>query len=59
MSLEPGIWASRLESGPRDWDLRGGTKEEKEEKEKIPLPKKGEILEMVEDGEGDELELKE
>ena len=38
--LETGIWASRLEFGPQDWGLRGGTKKEKgeeeEEKEKIP-----------------------
>ena len=39
MGLKTGIWASRLEFGPRDWDLRGGgteEEEEKEEKEKIP-----------------------
>ena len=24
MGLKTGIWASRLEFGPRDWDLRGG-----------------------------------
>ena len=38
MGLKTGIWASKLEFGPRDWDLRGGVeKEEEEEKEeKIP-----------------------
>ena len=37
MGLKTGIWASRLEFWPRDWDLRGETYEkEKEEKEKIP-----------------------
>ena len=30
MGLEAGIWASRLEFGPRDWDLRGGDVEEGE-----------------------------
>ena len=34
MSLKTGIWASRLEFGPRDWDLGGGEEEEKEEEEK-------------------------
>ena len=24
LSLKTGIWASRLEFGPQDWDLRGG-----------------------------------
>ena len=24
LDLKTGIWASRLEFGPRDWDLRGG-----------------------------------
>ena len=44
MSLKTGFWASRLEFGPRDWDLSwGGTEEEEEveekeeEKEKIPF----------------------
>ena len=23
MGLETGVWASRLEFGPQDWDLRG------------------------------------
>ena len=39
MGLKTGIWASRPEFGPRDWDLRGGTEEKKKkkkEKEKIP-----------------------
>ena len=37
MGLEAGIWASRLEIGPWDWDLRGGIEKEKEEEEeKIP-----------------------
>ena len=39
MALKTGIWASRLEFGPQDWDLRGGTKKkekEEEEEEKIP-----------------------
>ena len=37
MGLKTGIWASRLEFGPQDWDLRVGTEEEEEEKEeKIP-----------------------
>ena len=38
--LETGIWALRLEFGPRDRDLKGGgaeEEEEKEEKEKIPI----------------------
>ena len=26
--LKTGIWASRLEFGPRDWDLRGGGEKE-------------------------------
>ena len=34
MSLEAGIWASRLGFGPPDWDFRGGTEKKKEEKEK-------------------------
>ena len=36
MGLETEIWASRLEFGPRDWDLRGGRdvgEEEEEEEE--------------------------
>ena len=33
MGLKTGIWASRLEFGPRDWDLRGGTEEEQKKKE--------------------------
>ena len=41
MGFETEIWASRLEFGPQDWDLRGGIEkkqkeEEKEEEEKIP-----------------------
>ena len=38
MSLKTGIWASRLEFGPQDWDLREGMekKEKKKEEEKIP-----------------------
>ena len=39
MGLETGLWASRLEFGPRDWDLRGGMEKEEEkeeEEEKIP-----------------------
>ena len=35
LGLETGIWASGLEFGPRDWDLRG-MEEEEEEEEKIP-----------------------
>ena len=38
MGLKTGIWASRLEFGPRDWDLRGGTEEEKKEEEKEKTP---------------------
>ena len=39
MGLKTGIWASRLEFGHRDWDLKGGTeKEEKEEEEKEKIP---------------------
>ena len=34
MGLETGIWASRLELGPRDRDLREGTKDEKKEEKK-------------------------
>ena len=32
MGFETGIWALRLEFWPLNWDLRGGTKKEKEEK---------------------------
>ena len=41
LSLETGIWASRLEFGPQDWNLMGGTEkkeEEKEEKKKEKIP---------------------
>ena len=33
MGLEIGIWASRLEFGPRDWELRGEGAEEEMKKE--------------------------
>ena len=39
LGLETGIWAARLEFGPRDWNMRGGTaKEEKEQKKKEKIP---------------------
>ena len=37
LTFETGMWASTLEYGPQDWDLRGVVEKEREKKkEKIP-----------------------